>query len=454
MTTLPYVVRLQRTKDKIYQDCDVYIGSEWNLGGWNLSHSKWASPFTENADYEKYVKNNPQLLADLKELDGKVLGCWCRPEEQCHGQVLLKLFQESFPEAHLAPALVTKHHHPEGKVDVKDTKKKKKVSTTKRKRSPSGQSKPQITASPKKSRKKKTEDEDFVDDSPKSPKRGHTWQSVTQHIKHVLPSDLKEDEYCNKYYRNQDTHPDGIMHSKRMNAWPPLQLEDHEHTIWVDEAGQGSWAGPLHIGAVYILPGFNIKGIHDSKMLHEHERFVLYHQLIHSPHLIYHVQSVTREEIDNPRIGVAWQNGTRRAVEKVLEKLKEQQPQVKISKVVVDGSKTIKNCPLPVEAISKADSRFVGVGAAAILAKVSRDLLMEQLGDKPEYSTFKEIFQKGKGYAFSQQHRDLIEQGVYTDLHRQSFNPLKSYLEGKKSKKKHPSMELQKIDPSHMVDFS
>jgi hypothetical protein len=36
----------------------------------------------------------PQLLADLHELEGKVLGCWCKPEKSCHGDVLVELLQK------------------------------------------------------------------------------------------------------------------------------------------------------------------------------------------------------------------------------------------------------------------------------------------------------------------------------------------------------------------------
>ena len=93
------VVRLKRSKGQIVQNCDVYIGRRMTMGGWNLSASKWANPFTikeyKTAEaaikkYKEYLLGNKSLLADLPELKGKVLGCWCKPAA-CHGDVLVEL---------------------------------------------------------------------------------------------------------------------------------------------------------------------------------------------------------------------------------------------------------------------------------------------------------------------------------------------------------------------------
>lgn len=79
---------------------DVYIGRP----------SKWGNPFTHLktstqaqiqvatrgeavARYEDYIRNKPELLADLHELKGKTLGCWCKPKS-CHGDILVKLIKE------------------------------------------------------------------------------------------------------------------------------------------------------------------------------------------------------------------------------------------------------------------------------------------------------------------------------------------------------------------------
>ena len=117
------VVKLKRSGGKIVQDCDVYIGRRIAMGGWNLPQSKWANPFklkdferTSEEKYGKekdggkgptagmkklleayysYVVSKKELIDSLPELDGKVLGCWCKKKESdpCHGDVLVDLIK-------------------------------------------------------------------------------------------------------------------------------------------------------------------------------------------------------------------------------------------------------------------------------------------------------------------------------------------------------------------------
>lgn len=72
---------------------DVYIGRP----------SKWGNPFAIGKDgtreeviekYKEWIISNPELLAQLPELDGKTLGCWCYPQK-CHGEVLLELLEKT-----------------------------------------------------------------------------------------------------------------------------------------------------------------------------------------------------------------------------------------------------------------------------------------------------------------------------------------------------------------------
>ena len=109
MTTT--VVHLKRKAGQVVQDCDIYIGRACNMGGWQLPQSKWRNPYSvkQYGDqalpmYEAYLRSNPALLADLPELVGKRLGCWCAPNP-CHGHILLKLLREY---GYLPPSLVLK----------------------------------------------------------------------------------------------------------------------------------------------------------------------------------------------------------------------------------------------------------------------------------------------------------------------------------------------------------
>jgi hypothetical protein len=100
------VVRIRRSGGKVVQGCDVYIGRRCTYGGWDLPQSKWHNPFSIQQcggsakvaveRYESYIRNTPALMASLEELRGKVLGCWCkeRPDDVCHGDVLVRLLQD------------------------------------------------------------------------------------------------------------------------------------------------------------------------------------------------------------------------------------------------------------------------------------------------------------------------------------------------------------------------
>lgn len=74
---------------------DVYIGRP----------SKWGNPFSAEEygrteaikKYKEYILNTPELLYSLHELDGKILGCYCKPLS-CHGDVLVELRQQQITE--------------------------------------------------------------------------------------------------------------------------------------------------------------------------------------------------------------------------------------------------------------------------------------------------------------------------------------------------------------------
>ena len=78
------VVHCRKTK------YDIYIGRP----------SKWSNPFKIGLDgsryevlqkYERWVVDQPELMAALGEIRNKILGCWCKPDKPCHGDVLAKL---------------------------------------------------------------------------------------------------------------------------------------------------------------------------------------------------------------------------------------------------------------------------------------------------------------------------------------------------------------------------
>jgi Domain of unknown function (DUF4326) len=79
----------------------VYIGRRWTMGGYNLPANPWRNPYTVKrygreqavALYREYILNSEELLSRLDELEGRTLGCWCKLDERCHGDVLMELLE-------------------------------------------------------------------------------------------------------------------------------------------------------------------------------------------------------------------------------------------------------------------------------------------------------------------------------------------------------------------------
>lgn len=80
----------------------IYIGRDMSLYVPGAKKSKWTNQFSVKKFgrdtclmlYEDNIRNTPELMSKLKELNGKVLGCWCAPDK-CHGDILVKLINET-----------------------------------------------------------------------------------------------------------------------------------------------------------------------------------------------------------------------------------------------------------------------------------------------------------------------------------------------------------------------
>lgn len=216
-----------------------------------------------------------------------------------------------------------------------------------------------------------------------------------------------------KKYRNALTSPLGIDKC----PWPTKHVPN---AICLDEVGRGALMGPMCIGACVILDGFDPTGIHDSKKLREHEREAIFERVKNDPHLIWHVEYIPHDEIDEYRLSEAWNRGMIRAIEKIRTKYP------KATHVIVDGN-AIPHSDLETICEPKADSVYIGVALAAIMAKVVRDRYMVQHSN--DYGEeFRVIMHNGKGYTHSKTHMDLIHAGKATPIHRKSFAPYRDYL--------------------------
>lgn len=176
----------------------------------------------------------------------------------------------------------------------------------------------------------------------------------------------------------------------------------------VDEAGRGPLAGPVVAAAVILDERQPIEGLADSKQLSAARRARLYDE-IRAKALCCSVAQASVEEIDALNILQATMLAMRRAVMGL---------RLKPAKVLVDGNRLP---PLDVlaEAIVQGDAKVQAISAASILAKVTRDRLLDELHlQHPLYG-----FDRHKGYGTAQ-HLDALRQHGPLAVHRRSFAPV------------------------------
>ena len=172
----------------------------------------------------------------------------------------------------------------------------------------------------------------------------------------------------------------------------------------VDEAGRGPLAGPVAAAACIMPLDEPIPGVNDSKQLTAKERDRLYAQIT-ARAVSYHVTLIGREVIDEINI----LNATKRGMLESVRALSVRPEIVLTDAVRLDYG-------IPSEAIIHGDARSYSIACASILAKVTRDRLMEEYDRMwPEYG-----FARHKGYG-TRQHLEALEKYGRCPIHRESF---------------------------------
>jgi len=180
----------------------------------------------------------------------------------------------------------------------------------------------------------------------------------------------------------------------------------------IDEAGRGPWSGPV-VAAAVILDVDNIPdGINDSKKLIPAQRNEIFNAIKHTSHVGIGIVGVS--DIDRLNILQA----TFLAMRKAVANLK-----IAPAVALIDGTgKPALNCEM--QTLIKGDQRSVSIAAASIIAKVTRDRIMENLALQfPHYG-----WERNKGYGTKAHRAGLASHGV-TKHHRTSFKPIQALLQ-------------------------
>lgn len=188
-----------------------------------------------------------------------------------------------------------------------------------------------------------------------------------------------------------------------------IKITETLYTAMVDECGAGPLCGDLVVAAVILDPANPIVGLNDSKKLTEKKRELLYPQIIEKA-LDYCIIHISPKEIDKINIFQARMLGMKMAIEGLK----------RVDYAVIDGNKIPQGLIVEADYVIKGDAKIEGIGAASILAKVTRDRQMEEQSKiYPGYG-----FEKHKGYG-TKVHMDALKELGPCEIHRFSYAPVK-----------------------------
>ena len=197
-----------------------------------------------------------------------------------------------------------------------------------------------------------------------------------------------------------------LQHHMQMRFEREAAANGFRRVAGVDEAGRGPLAGPIVAAAVVLAEP--VAGLNDSKLLTASQRQALYEILTEGRHSI-GVGVIDEGTIDRHGIQPANYAAMAQAVGALTPP-----PDF----LLVDGF-LIRGCPLPQKPIVKGDRRSPSIAAASIIAKVTRDRIMDELDEQyPMYG-----FARHKGYA-TREHLDALSRLGPCPAHRRSFAPL------------------------------
>jgi ribonuclease HII len=188
-----------------------------------------------------------------------------------------------------------------------------------------------------------------------------------------------------------------------------LYRDGAERVVGIDEAGRGPLAGPVVAAAVVLPRKFSLPGLTDSKMLAPQLREEFFYALTTDPSIEYGVGIASVAEIDRLNILRASYLAMERAVSAL---------QAPPGHLLIDGL-PVPAFSMPQTAIIGGDARSLSIAAASVIAKVTRDRMMQ--GWHEEFPVYQFCHNKGYG---TPEHLESLRLHGPCPLHRRSFAPV------------------------------
>lgn len=183
------------------------------------------------------------------------------------------------------------------------------------------------------------------------------------------------------------------------------QYDSCRYICGIDEVGRGPLAGPVVAGAVILPKDCHILYLNDSKQLSAKKRDELYDEIMEKAVAV-GIGLVSHQRIDEMNILQATYEAMRIAISRLNVK----------PDLLLNDAVTIPEVSIPQVPIIKGDAKSISIAAASIVAKVSRDRMMEQMDlAYPGYD-----FASNKGYG-SKKHMEALHKQGPCEIHRRSF---------------------------------
>ena len=180
----------------------------------------------------------------------------------------------------------------------------------------------------------------------------------------------------------------------------------------VDEVGRGPLVGPVVAACVILPEEFSLEGLTDSKKLSEKKREYFYDEIMRQA-ISVGVGIISEKKIDEVNIYEA----TKLAMKEAISKCS-----VRPEHILIDAMPL--SIDIPTTSIIKGDFKSITISAASVIAKVTRDRMLDELDKKyPMYD-----FKDNKGYP-TKKHLEAIEKYGIIPEHRRSYGPVRDYVE-------------------------